>query len=62
MALKFAVEAEAPGARVWLDQDQRDKSEQGAPCGALGAHAISLGSHTIPMSVRLVQDNRARHE
>ena len=30
MALKFAVEAEAPGARVWLDQDQRDKSEQGA--------------------------------
>ena len=43
MALKFAVEAEAPGARVWLDQDQRDKSLQGASPAARW-----IGSHRIP--------------
>lgn len=30
MTLKYAVESSAPGARVWLDQDARDKSEAGA--------------------------------
>lgn len=29
MTIKYAVEAEVSGARVWLDQDQRDKSEAG---------------------------------
>ena len=29
MTLKYAVEAEAGSAKIWLDQDQRDKSEAG---------------------------------
>lgn len=30
MTIKYAVQASVPGALVWLDQDQRNKTPQGA--------------------------------
>ena len=42
MTIKFALEAEAPGIGVWLDQDQRDKSEAGMMEGVAGARFFVL--------------------
>ena len=42
MTIKFALEAEAPGIGVWLDQDQRDKSEGGMMAGVAGARFFVL--------------------
>lgn len=35
MSIKFSVEAAVPGVLVWLDQDQRDKTEEGPPAACL---------------------------
>lgn len=42
MTLKFALEAELPGVAVWLDQDQRNKTEGGMRAGVLGSRFFLL--------------------
>ena len=42
MALKFALEAECQGIGVWLDQDQRDKSEAGMLDGVVSSSFFVL--------------------
>ena len=34
MTIKYAIQDAAPGTLVWLDQDQRDKTAEGA-CAVL---------------------------
>lgn len=42
MTLKYAVQEAAPGAVIWLDQDQRDKTEEGMRDGVLHAQYFVL--------------------
>ena len=42
MTIKYAVEAAVPGGRVWLDQDEHDKTEAGMVAGVTGSRVFVL--------------------
>lgn len=54
MALKFAVENAVPGARLWLDQDQRDKTERGMRGG------VAASRHFVIFLTRCYFSRRGR--